>query len=134
MANMDASVRGGTDRIRYYVAGSSLMQDGVVRPWATAAERPHQPGLRAARPAHARHQRGADAQHLRPGALGQHHLQPLANALANPPVQPVYTEDGGWFETLYANPVGMNNEAEAAGTRHPHPRQRVRTPTTSWRA
>jgi TonB-dependent starch-binding outer membrane protein SusC len=39
---------------------------------------------------------------------------PFANAMATPPTQPVFNEDGTYFNTLpYANPVGLLNEAEA---------------------
>ena len=31
MGNVEASIRGGTDRMRYFVSGSALTQDGMVR-------------------------------------------------------------------------------------------------------
>jgi TonB-dependent starch-binding outer membrane protein SusC len=114
MANMEASVRGGTDRVRYFVAGSSLMQDGMI-----AAQGYRRLGGRI----------NLDYQPLDRLTLGtnvaltrsiydrarsdNNIYSPWANALANPPVQAIRTEDGGWFETLYANPVGMVEEAEA---------------------
>jgi TonB-dependent starch-binding outer membrane protein SusC len=114
IANMDMSVRGGSDRVRYFVAGSSLVQDGMIA--AQGYQRlngrinlDYDPFSRVSIGTNV-----ALTRSIYDRARADNNIySPWANALANPPVQPIRTEDGGWFETVYANPVGMMNEAEA---------------------
>jgi TonB-dependent starch-binding outer membrane protein SusC len=114
MGSVDASVRGGSERVRYYVAGSSLVQDGVV---AAQGYRRLNGRINLDYDPLNRLSLGTNVALTRSvydRARSDNNIySPWANALANPPIQPIYTEDGGWFETLYANPVGMMNEAEA---------------------
>jgi TonB-dependent starch-binding outer membrane protein SusC len=114
IANMDASVRGGSDRVRYFVAGSSLMQDGMI---AAQGYRRLNGRINLDYDPFDRVSVGTNVALTRSiydRARSDNNIySPWANALANPPVQAIRTEDGGWFETLYANPVGMMNEAEA---------------------
>lgn len=114
MGSVDASVRGGSERVRYYVAGSSLVQDGVVagqgyRRLNGRINLDYDPLNRLSLGTNV-----ALTRSVYDRARSDNNIySPWANALANPPIQPIYTDDGGWFETLYANPVGMMNEAEA---------------------
>ncbi len=113
-SSFEGSVRGGTERVRYYVSGSSILQDGIIesmgyRRLNGRINLDYQPlerltlgtnvGL-----AHSVTDR-ARSDNTIYGAF--------ANAIANPPIEPVFTEDGDYALTLYANPVGMNREAEA---------------------
>jgi TonB-dependent starch-binding outer membrane protein SusC len=114
IANMDMSIRGGTDRIRYYVSGTSLAQEGTVRSMGYnrlngRVNLDYVPLDRLTLGTNISLTRSIYDRARADNTI----YSPWSNALANPPVQPVYTEDGGYFETLYANPVGMNNEAEA---------------------
>jgi TonB-dependent starch-binding outer membrane protein SusC len=114
MSNMDASVRGGSDRVRYFVAGSSLMQDGMIaaqgyRRLNGRINLDYEPLDRLTLGTNV-----ALTRSIYDRARSDNNIySPWANALANPPVQAIRTEEGGWFETLYANPVGMMEEADA---------------------
>jgi TonB-dependent starch-binding outer membrane protein SusC len=114
MANMDLSVRGGSDRVRYFVAGSALTQDGMIaaqgyRRLNGRINLDYEPLDRLTIGTSV-----ALTRSIYDRARSDNNIySPWANALAAPPVQAIRTEDGGWFETLYANPVGMMNEAEA---------------------
>lgn len=114
MSALDGSVRGGSERVRYFVAGSSLIQDGVV---ASQSYKRLSGRINLDYDPLDKLSLGTNVSLTRSiydRARSDNNIySPWANALANPPIQPVYTEDGGWFETLYANPVGMDNEAEA---------------------
>ncbi len=114
MGSVEASIRGGTDRMRYYLSGSSLTQDGMI-----SSQGYHRLNGRI----------NLDYDPLDKLALGtnvaltrsiydraaadNNIYSPWANALADPPIQPVYNDDGSWFDTWYANPVAMTKEREA---------------------
>lgn len=114
MSSMDASVRGGTDRVRYFVSGSSLLQDGMI---VGAAYRRLNGRINLDYVPLDRLTIGTNVALTRSvydrARMDNTIYSTWSNALANPPVQPVYDENGDYYETAYANPVGMQNEAEA---------------------
>jgi TonB-dependent starch-binding outer membrane protein SusC len=114
IASMDGSIRGGTERVRYYVAGSSLTQEGTVesmgyRRLNGRVNLDYVPLDRLTVGTNVSLTRSIYDRARADNTI----YSAWSNALANPPIQPVFTEDGDYFETLYANPVGMNREAEA---------------------
>ncbi|MGH7462079.1 MAG: TonB-dependent receptor domain-containing protein, partial [Longimicrobiales bacterium] len=120
IASLEGSVRGGNERVKYYVSGSSVLQDGTVKSMGYdrmngRINLDYVPVDRLSLGTNV-----ALARTVYHRARNDNTIYgAFANALANPPITPVYTEDGDYYETLYANPVGMNNEAEAEerGTR-----------------
>jgi TonB-dependent starch-binding outer membrane protein SusC len=121
MSSIDGSVRGGTDRIRYFVSGSSVVQEGTVR--AMGYERlngrmnlDYVPRDRLTLGTNVALSRSITNRARSDNTI----YGPFANALAAPPTQPIFNEDGTYFNTLpYANPVGllMESEAEERGVR-----------------
>jgi TonB-dependent starch-binding outer membrane protein SusC len=114
MSSMDASVRGGTDRVRYFVSGSSLMQDGTIVGMAYnrlngRINLDYVPLDRLTIGTNVALTRSIYDRARADNTI----YSTWSNALANPPVQPIYDADGNYYETAYANPVGMQNEAEA---------------------
>ncbi|HEX7239202.1 MAG TPA: SusC/RagA family TonB-linked outer membrane protein, partial [Longimicrobiaceae bacterium] len=111
MSNFDASVRGGTERARYYVSGSAFDQTGIVQGFAYTrlsgrVNLDYVPTDRLTLGTNVSLSRGVvDRQRGDNTIYG-----PLANAVANPPVQPVYNPDGTYYETSYVNPVGLYKE------------------------
>jgi TonB-dependent starch-binding outer membrane protein SusC len=114
MGSVDASVRGGTERVRYYVSGSSLVQEGVV---AAQGYRRLNGRINLDYDPLDRLSLGTNVSLTRSvydrASADNSIYSPWANSLANPPIQPIYTDDGEWFETLYANPVALLDAAEA---------------------
>jgi len=114
MANAEASIRGGGDRIRYYVSGSSLTQDGVV---ASQGYRRLNGRLNLDYNPTDRLSLGTNVALTRSiydrAPADNNIYSPWANSLADPPISPVYNEDGTYFDVLYANPVAMLKEREA---------------------
>ncbi len=114
VGNMDLSIRGGMERVRYFISGSSLVQEGVI---AAQGYRRLNGRINLDYDPLDRLSLGTSVALTRSvydRARSDNNIySPWANALANPPIQPIYNEDGSWFETLYANPVGMMKEAEA---------------------
>ncbi len=114
MASMEASIRGGSDRMRYYVSGSSLTQDGVVssqgyRRLNGRINLDYDPIEKVSLGTNV-----ALTRSIYDRAPADNNIySPWANALAVPPIQPIYNEDGSWFDTWYANPVAMTKEREA---------------------
>lgn len=112
--SLDGSIRGGTERARYYVSGSAMDQEGIVR--AQGYQRlngrlnlDYVPTTKLTLGTNV-----ALAQGIMQRARSDNTIYgALPNAMANPPIQPVYTNDGKYYETLYVNPVGMLNESEA---------------------
>ena len=112
--SLDGSIRGGTERARYYVSGSAVNQDGILR--AQGYQRlngrlnlDYVPTTRLTLGTNV-----ALAQGIMQRARSDNTIYgALPNAMANPPIQPVYTNSGDYYETLYVNPVGMLNESEA---------------------
>jgi TonB-linked SusC/RagA family outer membrane protein len=114
ISSLEASVRGGTERVRYYVSGSAIEQEGIIKSMGYRrlngrVNLDYQPFRRLTLGTNV-----ALARSVTDRARSDNTIYgAFANAIANPPITPVFTEDGDYFETLYANPVGMNNEAEA---------------------
>ncbi|HKJ00874.1 MAG TPA: TonB-dependent receptor [Longimicrobiales bacterium] len=114
IASMEASIRGGSERMRYYVSGSSLTQDGVV-----ASQGYHRLNgrINLDYDPSAKVTLGTNVALTRSiydrAPADNNIYSPWANSLAVPPIQPIYNEDGSWFDTWYANPVAMVKEREA---------------------
>jgi TonB-linked SusC/RagA family outer membrane protein len=114
ISSLEGSVRGGTERVRYYVSGSSILQEGIIQSMGYRrlngrVNLDYQPLERLTLGTNI-----ALARSVTDRARSDNTIYgAFANAIANPPITPVFTEDGDYYETLYANPVGMNNEAEA---------------------
>lgn len=115
IANYEASIRGGTDRVRYYVNGTAFLQDGVVR--SMGYERlsgrlnlDYQPLDRLTMGTNISLSRSVTNRGRGDNTI----YGPFANAIAVPPVQAVYNEDGTYnLATAYSNPVGLDNENDA---------------------
>ncbi|HEU5210133.1 MAG TPA: TonB-dependent receptor [Longimicrobiales bacterium] len=121
MSNMEASVRGGTEAVRYFVSGSLLRQDGIVEPMGYERLNGR---LNLDYNPFDRLLLGTNislARSVTDRARSDNNIySPWANAIANGPIYPVFNEDGTYFTgTTYLNPVGMAREAEAEerGTR-----------------
>jgi len=111
MYSMTGSIAGGTERTRYFVSGTVFSQDGIVRGFGyerlngrlnldyTASDRLTL-GTNVALT------RGLTERARSDNTI----YGPFANAIANPPFEPVYNDDGTYYETLYANPVGLAKE------------------------
>lgn len=120
MSNIDASVRGGSERVRYFVSGSSLLQEGVIKSMGYQRlngrmNLDYNPFDRLSIGTNIALARSITDRAQSDNTI----IGPFANALANPPVEPVFTEDGEYYDTQYLNPVGINNEtfAEERGVR-----------------
>jgi TonB-linked SusC/RagA family outer membrane protein len=114
ISNIEGSVRGGTERVRYYVAGSQLTQEGIIR--AMGYEKlngrvnlDYVPMEKLTLGTNVSLGRSITDRHSADNTI----YSAWANAMANPPIQPVYNPDGTYYETLYANPVAMNKETES---------------------
>ncbi|MCJ7628416.1 MAG: SusC/RagA family TonB-linked outer membrane protein, partial [Longimicrobiales bacterium] len=114
MGSVEASVRGGSDRMRYYLSGSSLMQDGVVASQGYSRlngriNLDYDPIDKLSLGTNV-----ALTRSIYDRAPADNNIySPWANSLADPPIQPIYNEDGSWFDPIYANPVAMITEREA---------------------
>lgn len=112
--NLSASIRGGTDRVRYFVSGTAFDQQGIVKAFgynrlSGRVNLDYQPTERLTFGTNVALTRG-----ITDRARGDNTVfGPFANANAIPPYQTVYNEDGTYTNTRYANPVGLNNENEA---------------------
>lgn len=116
IASTSLGIEGGDVRTRYAVTGSYFLQEGIVRPYGyerlngrvnldyEVSERVRfgtNVGLTRAVTSRAR---------------GDNTIYgPFANAIANPPVEPVFADDDEteYFPTLYDNPVAIMRENEA---------------------
>ena len=98
MGSIEASIRGGDDRIRYYASGSSLVQNGVV---ADQGYRRLNGRINLDYNPYDRVSLGTNVALTRSiydrARADNNIYSPWANALANPPIQPIHTEDGGWL-------------------------------------
>ncbi|HEX7052109.1 MAG TPA: TonB-dependent receptor [Longimicrobiales bacterium] len=109
--NFAASIAGGSGPVRYFVAGSSLNQDGIVEGFGyerlngrlnldyTASDRLTL-GTNVAL-TRGRTRRSASDNTI---------YGPFANAIASPPWHGIYDEDGNYLSPFYANPVGLAKE------------------------
>jgi TonB-dependent starch-binding outer membrane protein SusC len=123
ISNFEASVRGGTDRVRYYVSGNMINQDGIVR--VMGYERlsgrvnlDYQPFERLSLVTNVALTRSVTDRGRNDDTI----YGAFANATATPPIEPIYVDPDGnpcpsltncaYADNLYANPVGMLNEAQ----------------------
>ena len=114
IANTSISVSGGTDRTRYFVSGTSFIQDGIVRGFGYErlngrVNLDYQAFNNLTLGTNISLTRGVIERSRSDNTI----YGPFANANAVPPIEPVYNEDGSYFNTLYANPVGLGRENEA---------------------
>jgi TonB-linked SusC/RagA family outer membrane protein len=114
IGNVESSVRGGTERVRYYVAGSSLQQEGIIKSMGYRrlngrVNLDYMPREKLALGTNVSLGRSITDRHSSDNTI----YSAWANAMANPPIEPVYNSDGTYYETLYANPVAMNEETES---------------------
>lgn len=114
ISSVDGGIRGGSEKVRYFVNGSFIGQDGIQKtedfkringrvnldyaPYNKLAI-----GTNVAL-AHSINHRARNDNTIY-GAF--------ANAIAQMPIQPVYDTNGKYYITNYSNPVGLNNEADA---------------------
>jgi TonB-dependent starch-binding outer membrane protein SusC len=114
--SVDAGIRGGTEKVRYYVSGSMINQDGIQRSEAykrmngriNLDYNPYNKlsiGTNVAL-AHSSNERSRNDNTIY-GAF--------ANAIASAPIIPVYDPVTGKYydKGFYASPVGMLNEARS---------------------
>jgi TonB-linked SusC/RagA family outer membrane protein len=113
IGNIEGAVRGGTDRVRYYVSGNMTNQDGTVS--VMGYERlggrvnlDYQPFDKLSLVTNVSLSRSV----TRRGRNDDTIYGAFANATAVPPTEPVYDENGDYYVTWYANPVGMLTEAQ----------------------
>ncbi|HEX6132443.1 MAG TPA: TonB-dependent receptor, partial [Longimicrobiales bacterium] len=118
--SMEASVRGGTDQVRYFVSGTALNQDGIVQPMGYQrlngrVNLDYNPFQRLTVGTNVSLARSITDRARSDNTI----YSPWANAIANAPIFTVFQSDGSYTETTYLNPVGMAREAEAEerGTR-----------------
>ena len=114
ISSLEGSIRGGNDRVRYYVSGSALNQEGIIesmgyRRLNGRVNLDYQPFDKFSLGTNVSLARSVTDRARSDNTI----YSAWSNAMANPPIEPIYTEDGEYYETWYANPVGMNNEAEA---------------------
>jgi TonB-dependent starch-binding outer membrane protein SusC len=115
--NMYGSVSGGSERVRYFVSGNWFNQDGIVRGFGyerlngrvnldySLSDRISVGTNVALTGATTQRQRGDNTIY-----------GPFANAIANPPVEPVWLDDAQTeynLATTYSNPVAIALENEA---------------------
>ncbi len=114
ISSMEAAIRGGNDRVRYYVSGSSIDQEGTIQAMGYSrlngrVNLDYQPFSKLTLGTNISLARSVNRRTRSDNTI----YSAWSNALANPPIEPVFTEDGEYFETLYMNPVGMNENSEA---------------------
>jgi len=114
MKNLEGSIRGGTDRVRYYVSGGSLTQEGIIqamgyRRMNGRINLDYTPYERLTVGTNVALAHSVTDRHSSDNTI----YSAWANAIANPPIEPVFDSLGNYYETLYANPVGMNRETES---------------------
>jgi TonB-linked SusC/RagA family outer membrane protein len=114
ISNMEASIRGGNERVRYYVSGSAIEQDGTIMAMGYGrlngrVNLDYQPFEKLSLGTNIALARSVNNRTRSDNTI----YGAWSNALANPPIEPVYDSNGEYYETLYANPVGMNENSEA---------------------
>ncbi len=116
ISSTSLSIEGGNPQTRYYVTGSYLSQGGIVKPYAYDRLNGR---LNLDYEANAWLRFGTNVSLSRATtdrARGDNTIYgPFANAIANPPIEPIYTDStrSDYYLTLYDNPVGLRNENEA---------------------
>jgi TonB-dependent starch-binding outer membrane protein SusC len=115
ISQQNGSIRGGTERVRYYVAGSALQQGGIVEGYAYdrlngRMNLDYVPTSRLTLGTNVALTRSVSDR-----ARGDNTIYgPFANAIANPPVERVFLDDGSYnLATTYVNPVALSRENEA---------------------
>lgn len=114
MSSMDAGIRGGTEKVRYYVNGSLLRQDGVQTPENFdringRVNLDYNPYSRLSLGTNV-----ALAHSVNHRARNDNTIYgAFANAIAQMPIQPTRDAAGNYYETSYANPVALLTEADA---------------------
>ena len=108
MANLEGAVRGGTERVRYYVAGSGVEQDGLIRNMGYSrlngrVNLDYVPYSKLTLGTNVSLGRSVTNRHSSDNTI----YSAWANAMANPPIEPVKNADGTWYNTLYSNPVAQ---------------------------
>lgn len=112
ISNVDGSIRGGTDRVRYYVSGSSFNQEGIVRGFgyerlAGRVNLDYTPFDRLTVGTNISLTQAATQRHRGDNTI----FGPFANAIANPPFEAPYDSAGEYSLTWYANPVALSLES-----------------------
>lgn len=110
-SNYNLSFSGGNENIKYFASGNYYDQQGIVigSAYKRASGRLNLKVKGSEKLdfgaslyfSHADNDRVAGDNNI---------FGPLSNALANPPIEPVYDEDGNYYPTSYANPVAMGKE------------------------
>lgn len=121
IANIEGSVRGGTDRVRYYASGGSLVQDGIIRSMGYRRlngrlNLDYQPFERLTLGTNMSLARRVTERAVADNSI----YSTWSNGLAIPPVEPAFVPGTNeYYETFYANPVAVDREREAweRGTR-----------------
>lgn len=113
MANYELSANGGNEKTTFFVSGNYYTQEGVVL--GTSYERLNG-RLNVDHKVNEKFDLGASlgvSYSLNNRVEGDQSLNaPLANAIANPAIFPVYNEDGSYNEDApFANPVAIGKEA-----------------------
>lgn len=113
MANYELSATGGTESTTFFLSGNYYTQEGVVL--GTSFERLNG-RLNVDHKVNENFDLGASlgvSYSLNNRVEGDQSLNaPLANAIANPAIYPVFNEDGSYNEEApFANPVAIGNEA-----------------------
>lgn len=120
ISNMNLSIRGGSERTRYFVSGDIFQQEGIVNGFGYERLSGR---LNLDYGASDRLDLGTNVylatEDNQRSASDNTIYGPFANAIANPPYFTVYNEDDTYTETLYANPVGLaiENSGEERTTR-----------------
>ncbi len=114
MSNMELAIRGGTDRVKYYVSGAMLDQEGTIEAMGYGrlngrVNLDYQPFDKLSLGTNVSLTRSVNRRTRSDNTI----YSAWSNAIANPPIEPVFDENGEFFETLYVNPVGMNENSEA---------------------
>ncbi len=120
IASMEASVRGGTDRIRYYVSGNLLNQEGTQKDLGydklnARVNLDYAPAERLSLGTNVSLARSVTLR-----AANDNTIQGgLANAIAIAPTLPVKDSAGNYVTGFYTNPVGniANRSAQDRGVR-----------------
>jgi TonB-linked SusC/RagA family outer membrane protein len=120
MSNISLGITGGTERTRYYVNGTIFDQGGLVRSFGYERLNGRMNLDYYATDKLSFGTSVSLARSVIDRGRGDNTIYgPFANAIAEPPTSPVYNDDGTYYSTNYANPVGLmyENEAEERSVR-----------------
>jgi len=121
ITSIEGSVRGGTDRVRYYVSGGSVNQEGILRSMGYRRlngrlNLDYQPFQRLTLGTNVSLARRVSERAVADNSI----YSTWSNGLAIPPVEPAFIPGTNeYYETFYANPIAVDREREAweRGTR-----------------